>query len=929
MVRPITAALWLMLAGTAALVWLTGTEGLSAASCAWGVVLLAAIAWRLPREDLPRSDSLLCGLFGVANLLWLIGDTLAASGVVPIDSAGLNAVDGFTVAGIVAFCVVIAWVGKVRGRWPDWTRQVDGVVFAAALFAPLWFVVIAPQGAPTALVVWGLGVLALLGFGATYVVGGGTWNTPAILLALGVVGNIALDLAFRVSDPGGESPSARHGVGFVLWTFAALHPQFLDVLARGNRPDGVPHEVRVWFLPASVALPIAVLATAYVQGSPPPSSFVAVALGVTAALVAMRTTLERQTGGDSWHVSLMIATSTLVAGLAAVGLAIAGQSAQRADLRADRVAATIPAILQLDELLLEATSGPPGGADSGRVNWDAAITRLSSELAAVAVPSVGLVEAYRARGDDTIAGRRRADLAVGGTVASTYDRLLSSVELSATSARAAARSAATRARVLNVAVLLGTLSLITMLLVRFSFSGRRVAVTRRERQDALTGLPNRAALEHRLRSSAANPGVVPEQALVLLDLDDFKSVNDVHGHADGDALLRAVADRLDGLIRGDELLNRVDGDAFAVLIEGSGLADEAVGVAQRMTMALAEPFQVNGALALVEGSIGIAFTRAGDVAGGDDAAFALLRDAELAMYEAKRQRGTSIEYFAPELHASARDRLELTADLRRAIEHDELHLVYQPIIDLKTKRALGYEALARWNHPERGLLSPAEFIPLAEATGLIVPLGGWALREACRQARVWQEGWADRRYISVNVAGQQLAAGVLPDQVREALAASGLPAEQLLLEVTESSLIENIDSTLAQMAEVKALGARFALDDFGTGYSSLSYLRQFRVDVVKVDKAFIDDVIEADGSSLVEAIVHMASSLRMKVVAEGIEADQQADELCRLGCDFGQGFRFSRPLAASDVMSAPVVFGTPRSPAPPLRITHSDESRVA
>lgn len=447
--------------------------------------------------------------------------------------------------------------------------------------------------------------------------------------------------------------------------------------------------------------------------------------------------------------------------------------------------------------------------------------------------------------------------------------------------------------------------------------------------DALTGLPNRAAVERRLRASVADRRSGPtEQTLVLLDLDDFKSVNDVHGHHAGDALLRAVAGRLDALTRGDELLARVDGDAFAVLIEGAGRADEAVGIAQRMTIALSEPFQFAGESHLVEGSIGIACSTTDDEDDADDPSLVVLRNAELAMYEAKRLPGTSIEYFAPAMHESARERMALTADLRRAIEQEQLHLVYQPIVDLGDGRTLGYEALARWNHPTRGMLSPAEFIPLAEATGLIVPLGGWALREACRQIQVWQQGWGDRRYISVNVAGQQLAAGVFPTQVREALASSGLPVSQLLLEVTESSLIENIDSALEQMAEVKGLGARFALDDFGTGYSSLSYLRQFRVDVVKVDKSFIDDVIERDGSSLVEAIVHMASSLRMKVIAEGIEADEQTDELRRLGCDLGQGFRFSRPLAAGDVLSAPSVYGITSVPHP-LHVAHPGDSQVA
>lgn len=933
MVRGITNALWLLLACTVVAGLVGGVPALNAVGCAWGLVLLGAIVWRLPREDVRDSDRWLVILFAAANVLWLAADALGAVGIARIDDPALNVIDALATVGVAVFCVVIAWVGAIRGRWPDWTRQLDGIVFSAALFAPLWFAVIQPQGAPPELVVWGLGVLALLGFGATYVVGGGVWNTPAILLALGVVGNLAVDLGLRVSDPGGAPFAARHAVGFVLWTFVALHPRFLDVLERGRRTDGVPHEARVWFLPGSVGLPIAVLATAYVRGNPPPASFVAVALGVTTVLVAIRATLERRTGGDSWHVSLMIAVSTLVAGIAAVCLTVAGHSAQRADLRADRLAATIPSIVGLDGQLREATTTTGDRAALLREQWASSSAALRTQLAALDAPTTALVDDYVARGAAAIDASREATGSRAGTAraaAAAQRRLLGRVRGDEARIRATAHADATRARILNVAVLLAALSVITMLLVRFSFAGRRVAVEHRARHDALTGLPNRAAVERRLHTAAASPGTHVQQTLVLLDLDDFKSVNDVHGHAAGDALLRSVAARLDALTRGDELLARVDGDAFAVLIEGDGRADEAVGIAQRMTIALAEPFQLGDDAHLVEGSIGIAFSTPDDGDdGGGDAALVVLRNAELAMYEAKRLPGTSIEYFAPAMHASARDRLALTADLRRAIERDELHLVYQPIVDLDTGRALGYEALARWDHPERGLLSPAEFIPLAEATGLIVPLGGWALREACRQVQIWQQGWTDRRYISVNVAGQQLAAGVFPDQVREALASSGLPADQLLLEVTESSLIENIGSALAQMAEIKALGARFALDDFGTGYSSLSYLRQFRVDVVKVDKSFIDDVIETDGSSLVEAIVHMAASLRMKVVAEGIEADEQTDQLRRLGCDLGQGYRFSRPLQAADVLRAPAVFGAPRTAAPPLPIAHPGEPRVA
>ena len=884
-----------------------GVDALGVAGCLWGGLMLASMGVRLRLREFSGAELWLCVLFALATSLWLARDVLA---VVGTDRGPVYPAVGdiLETAGTVAFCVVIVWVGRMRGLWPDLARQLDGLVFAAALLAPLWFGLIEPQGAPVELIVWAAGALALLGFGATYVLGGGAWNVPAVLLALGVVGNVGLQLAVRAVDASAGPTTPGYGISFLLWAFVVVDPRVSDVMASGNRPAGVPLEARVWLLAPCVALPLGVLAWAFVQGQPVPIRTVFGALGIITIIIAIRAYLEARSGEEAWHVSVTISVTTLVAAVAAVCLAVAGQSAQRSYARADQLANAIPAVERLDAYLLRATGSSDSRSPEAQLRWQETMVELQGALGTD--PSLlRLLNAYAARGTESIEDQGDDERKVDAIAGPAYTALLDGLHEAVATDRASGREGTRRARLLTVGVLVGALIAITLLLLRFSFAGRRLAITYLERHDALTGLPNRAAVEQRLgRTPDLTLGAARGRTLVLLDLDDFKSINDAHGHATGDALLCALTERLAAALDGTDLLARVDGDAFVVLVDGEQREGDHGDAADSIAAALAEPFQVAGRTLMLSGSIGVA-TDGDPHELAEDRALVLMRNAELAMYEAKRVAGTSTRRFVASMHEAARDRMALTADLRGAVEREELHLVYQPIVDLQTGRALGYEALVRWNHPTRGPLSPADFIPLAESTGLIVPLGGWVLLEACRQLTAWQADWPDHRYVSVNIASLQFATGVFPAQVRRALDESGLPAEQLLLEVTESSLIENIDAAQAQMDEVKALGARIALDDFGTGYSSLSYLRQFRVDVVKVDKSFIDDVVDRDGSSLVEAIVHMASSLRMKVVAEGIEADEQADVLRRLGCELGQGYRYSRPLAADAVLGAPIVFG--------------------
>jgi diguanylate cyclase (GGDEF)-like protein/PAS domain S-box-containing protein len=419
--------------------------------------------------------------------------------------------------------------------------------------------------------------------------------------------------------------------------------------------------------------------------------------------------------------------------------------------------------------------------------------------------------------------------------------------------------------------------------------------------DSLTSLANRALFKDRVdHALQRTKRQTPSVAVLFLDLDGFKEVNDSLGHAAGDRLLIQVAERLHSCVRPSDTVARFGGDEFAVLIEDASDDIDVVQVAERVLEGLRQPFVVNGRELHVRGSMGIA-RMDGDVDGADQ----LLRNADLAMYRAKAAGNGGYERYDPEMHTELVQRVRLEADLRRALEAGELFLQYQPTFDLASGQLVGAEALARWRHPTRGLVPPTEFIPLAEASGLIRPLGAWVLREACRQAAEWQRS-APRRdkplALSINLSGRQLQFPEVVDDVGLALSESGLPPDSLVLEMTESVLMDDNENVLDILRRIKQLGARLAIDDFGTGYSSLSYLHRFPVDMLKIDRSFVERLSHAsDNAELARTIVRLGQSLQLVTVAEGVEDSAQFLALRRMGCDIGQGYYFGRPMESEEI----------------------------
>jgi diguanylate cyclase (GGDEF)-like protein/PAS domain S-box-containing protein len=428
-------------------------------------------------------------------------------------------------------------------------------------------------------------------------------------------------------------------------------------------------------------------------------------------------------------------------------------------------------------------------------------------------------------------------------------------------------------------------------------------LTRQAFHDPLTGLANRALFRDRVghaleRDVRGAEGI----AVLFMDLDGFKTVNDGLGHEAGDRLLVAVGARLAQCMRAGDTVARLGGDEFGILVEKVDDDALALGVAERELQAIRAPLYLDGHEVFVGASIGVAFGR--DAESADD----LLRNADVAMYTAKGAGKGRYALFEPAMYARAVERQQLEAELRPALERGEFRVVYQPIVELATGRVMGVEALVRWQHPTKGIIQPCRFIGAMEETGLIVPVGRWVLREACARAAAWRERLAEDAEseppftISVNISGRQLKDEAFVGELSDVLRETGLPASALVLEITESVLMADLDATTERLAALRALGVRLAIDDFGTGYSSLSYLQRFPVDVLKIDKSFTDGIGNGPhDAALVRTIVALSSTLHLRTVAEGIEQPEQRAALEQLGCEMGQGYHFARPMGPEEV----------------------------
>lgn len=436
--------------------------------------------------------------------------------------------------------------------------------------------------------------------------------------------------------------------------------------------------------------------------------------------------------------------------------------------------------------------------------------------------------------------------------------------------------------------------------------------------DVLTGLPNRALFMDRLKRSLNRAKFRPDYlfAALFLDLDRFKVINDSLGHQVGDELLIGIARRLEKCMRPGDMIARLGGDEFAVILDNLKCAEDAIQAAERLHQEMSIPYMLSGREVYASASIGVALSQSHHETAQD-----FLRAADTAMYHAKGRGRGCVELFDTEMHARAMGQLQLETDLRRALQREEFQIYYQPIVSTESRQVRGFEALVRWDHPEQGLLSPVRFMQVAEDTGLVIPIDQWVLRESCTRLREWQNEFPMNPLlsISVNLSGKQFAHPDLCEKVRRILDETGVIPLSIKLEITESSLVENPDAAAQILRQLKELGVRISLDDFGTGYSSLSYLHRFPIDVLKIDRSFVNRMSVSKNSEIVRTIITLAINLGMEVIAEGVETEEQVAQLASMRCDYVQGYLFSQPMR-SDAVHELLAITYPKSQRPQTAI---------
>ena len=778
--------------------------------------------------------------------------------------------DAFLTAGLLAIAAGIGLLAAARSSDRDWGSVIDTAAVTIAAALVVWVTLLAPQlskasiagNVKLAALLFCLATLALFALSVRLVLGLRVWTRAAVLLCLAVGFLIAFAItsaAVRLHELTGAAWVTRSAliVAFALLAACALDPSMRKL---GCAASERRHELTTSRL---VLLAAAALAAPWL-------------LSVQAAR-----------GAEQLDIAATVVCSTAVVGLVIVrlvGLALRQQRATKREL-----------------VLRRAMRGLASAEDHDRVcraTVDAAVA-LAGEQGSVRASLIlgsGRSAVEFATSGEAIAGsKHEASVPLTLREDRIGELVLESGRPLADEIVSALKSLASQA----------VLALESLQRTKDLLDERRELeseLLRRSHLDSLTALPNRSHFLERTEAALARIGRTKEPVSVMIvNLDDFKTVNDTLGHVAGDELLRSVSDRLLASIRTDDTCARLGSDEWAVLIEESP-PESPAAVAERIMTALERPFVLLGQHEVfTHASIGSATVFPGAQSEAEDAP-ELLRNAEVAMFHAKRHGRTGFEVFEPAMRAAVAERLALKAELERAVVASEFVIHYQPIVMLESGAICGVEALVRWNHPERGLIPPFHFIPLAEETGLIVPLGRFVLNEALRQGRAWQELIGQPEFVmSINLSGRQLDHATLVRDVAQAIERTGIDPQTVILEITETALMEDVEAAIERLNELKTLGIQMAIDDFGTGYSSLQYLRQLPADIIKVAKPFVDGVVEpgSDEYRIADAIVRLGETFGLRTLAEGIELPEQREMLRSLRCELGQGFLFSRPLEPS------------------------------